>query len=114
LPSEPYSAARLTELRNQGRPAFVNLTAAWCVSCLYNERVALSSVAVARAFRDTNTAYVVGDWTSQNPEISSLLNTHGREGVPLYLYFPAGGGAPTILPQLLTESMIIETLGASK
>ena len=114
LPSEPYSTARLLELRNLGRPVFVNLTAAWCVSCLYNERVALSSLAVAKAFKDTNTAYVVGDWTSQNPEISSLLKTHGREGVPLYLYFPAGGGDPRILPQILTESMILETIGANR
>lgn len=114
LPFEPYTTQRLTELRNQGRAAFVNLTAAWCVSCLYNERVALSSTAVAKAFKDTNTAYIVGDWTRQNPEISALLKTHGREGVPLYLYFPAGGGAPKILPQILTESLILETIGASK
>lgn len=114
LPAEPYSAARLTDLRNQGRPVFVNLTAAWCVSCLYNERVALSSAAVANAFKATDTVYLVGDWTNQNPEISALLKTHGREGVPLYLYFPPGGTAPKVLPQLLTQTLIIETLGMTK
>ncbi len=114
LPAQPYSAARLTELRDQGRPVFVNLTAAWCVSCLYNERVALSTAAVAEAFKASDTIYLVGDWTNQNPEISALLKTHGREGVPLYLYFPPGGGEPKVLPQLLTETLIMETLGTTK
>jgi thiol:disulfide interchange protein/DsbC/DsbD-like thiol-disulfide interchange protein len=112
--SEPYSSARLAALRAEGKPVFVNLTAAWCVSCLYNERVALSTESVAQAFKATGTTYLVGDWTNQNPEISALLKTHGREGVPLYLYFPPGGGQPRILPQILTQSLMLETLGASR
>jgi thiol:disulfide interchange protein len=112
--SEPYSTARLATLRAEGKPVFVNLTAAWCVSCLYNERVALSTAIVAEAFKATGTTYLVGDWTNQNPEISALLKTHGREGVPLYLYFPPGGGEPKILPQILTQSLMLETLRASR
>ena len=112
--AEPFSAARLAALRTEGRPIFVNLTAAWCVSCLYNERVALSTPAVRDAFKATNTTYVVGDWTNKNAEISALLKQHARDGVPLYLYFPAGGAEPQILPQLLTESMILNTLRGNK
>lgn len=114
IPSEPYTATRLAALRAEGKAVFVNLTAAWCVSCLYNERVALSSATVRDAFAATSTAYIVGDWTNQNPEISALLKQYGREGVPLYLYFPPGGSEPKILPQLLTQSLILETLGMSK
>ncbi|MCE9523763.1 MAG: thioredoxin family protein [Alphaproteobacteria bacterium] len=114
IPSEPYTAVRLAELRAQGRPIFVNLTAAWCVSCLYNEQVALSSTLVADVFKSTGTAYLVGDWTNRNPEISALLKQYGREGVPLYLYFPAGGGEPQILPQLLNQGIMLETLGMTK
>jgi thiol:disulfide interchange protein DsbD len=112
--SEPYSTARLATLRAEGKPVFVNLTAAWCVSCLYNERVALSTAAVVEAFRASGTTYLVGDWTNQNPEISALLKAHGREGVPLYLYYPPGGGEPKVLPQLLTEALMLETLGTKK
>jgi thiol:disulfide interchange protein len=114
MPRVGYTAARLAELRGEGRAVFVNLTAAWCVSCIYNERVALASKAVGDAFKATNTAYVVGDWTNQNAEIGKLLKEHGREGVPLYLYYPAGGGEPQVLPQILTETLILETVGASK
>jgi thiol:disulfide interchange protein DsbD len=112
--SQPYTTSRLAELRAEGKPVFVNLTAAWCVSCLYNERVALSTANVVEAFKATGTTYLVGDWTNQNPEISALLREHGREGVPLYLYFPAGGGAPKILPQILTEALMLETLGTTR
>jgi thiol:disulfide interchange protein DsbD len=114
LPSEPYTAARLAELREAGKPVFVNLTAAWCVSCLYNERVALSSNLVAEAFKASGTIYLIGDWTNQNPEISALLKQHGREGVPLYLYYPPGGAEPKILPQILNETLMLEVLGISR
>jgi thiol:disulfide interchange protein DsbD len=112
--AQPYTAARLAELRAQGKPVFVNLTAAWCVSCLYNEKVALASPKVLTAFKSANITYLIGDWTNQNPEISSLLKQHARDGVPLYLYYPAGGREPEILPQLLTESLMLATLGANK
>lgn len=109
LGGEPYSEARLTELRGQNKPVLVNLTAAWCITCLYNERVALSSKTVADAFKATNTVYLVGDWTNRNAEIARLLRAHGREGVPLYLYFAPGGEAK-ILPQMLDEAIIVATL----
>ncbi|MFN9164012.1 MAG: protein-disulfide reductase DsbD family protein [Alphaproteobacteria bacterium] len=112
--SEPYTATRLEALRAEGKPVFVNLTAAWCVSCLYNERVALSTEAVRNAFNQTGTVYLVGDWTNRNAEISALLRQYGRDGVPLYLYFPAGGGDPIVLPQLLTESIVINAVRSEK
>ena len=112
--SEPYTATRLEALRAEGKPVFVNLTAAWCVSCLYNERVALSTEAVRKAFSETGTVYLVGDWTNRNAEISALLRQYGRDGVPLYLYFPAGGGDPIVLPQLLTESIVITAVRSEK
>ena len=109
LSGEPYSEARLAELRGQNKAVLVNLTAAWCITCLYNERVALSSTTVADAFKETKTVYLVGDWTNRNAEIARLLRAHGREGVPLYLYFPPGGEAK-ILPQILDEALIVGTL----
>jgi thiol:disulfide interchange protein DsbD len=111
-PSEPFSAARLAELRNQGRPVFVNMTAAWCISCLVNERLALSPQAVQRAFTQDHVAYLKGDWTRQDPAISSFLRDHGRDGVPLYVYY-APGRPPAILPQLLTEGTVLQQLAGS-
>lgn len=109
--AESFSAARLAELRMQNRPVFVNLTAAWCITCKVNERMALRSGRVAEAFAARGIAYLVGDWTNGNPEITALLKAHGRAGVPLYLlYAGSGDAAPTILPQLLTESIVLDRI----
>ena len=106
--SEMFSAARLAALRAEGRPVFVDMTAAWCVTCLVNERVAIRTDAVRQAFDAARVAYLKGDWTRKDPEITAFLRAHGRDGVPLYVYFPPGGAAPRVLPQLLTAGTILD------
>lgn len=104
----PYTAQRVAELRQSGRPVFVNLTAAWCISCKVNERVALSTEGFRDALKRYNIAYLKGDWTTKNDEIGRVLKSFGRAGVPLYLLYPADKTAmPTILPQLLTEAIVL-------
>ena len=110
LAYEPYTAERLLALESARRPVFVNLTASWCVTCLINERVALDSDAVRHAFAERGIVALKGDWTSQNPEITALLQQFGRSGVPLYLLY-SGKGEPVILPQILTASGVLDALG---
>ncbi|MEZ5960501.1 MAG: protein-disulfide reductase DsbD family protein [Hyphomonadaceae bacterium] len=109
LVSEPWSEARVMELQNDGRAIFVNFTAAWCVTCKVNE-VAAFTPRLAGAFEATDTAYLVGDWTNRDEAIAAALAEHGRAGVPLYLYYPADGGEPRVLPQVLTESLVLQTI----
>ena len=113
LAFEPYSPERLAELRAEGRPVFVNYTAAWCISCQVNDRVALSTRAVAAAMRNNNVAYLKADWTKRDPVIAAELARYGRAGVPLYLVYGAGGGEPAILPAILTEGMVVRALDAA-
>jgi len=108
---EPYSEARLAELRAAGRPVFVNFTAAWCISCLVNERVALSRPEVVAALEGQNVAYLKGDWTNRNTEIAEALHKLGRDGVPLYVLYSPTGEAK-ILPQVLTPGLVVEALNA--
>jgi DsbC/DsbD-like thiol-disulfide interchange protein/cytochrome c biogenesis protein CcdA len=110
--SEPFSPARLAALREAGRPVFVNMTAAWCVSCLVNERIALAPHAVQAALAQHHVAYLKGDWTRQDPVITTFLRDHGRDGVPLYLFY-APGQAPAVLPQILTESAMLDRINHS-
>lgn len=110
LAYEPFTAARLSALEAAGKPVFVNLTASWCVTCLINERVALDSDAVRNAFAARGIVPLKGDWTSQNPEITALLQQFGRSGVPLYLLY-GGKGEPVILPQILTAASVLDALG---
>ena len=107
--AEPYSAVRLDQLRAGGKLVFVNMTASWCLSCLVNEHLTLSKPAVRDAFDQFHVVYMKGDWTNQNPSISAFLHELGQDGVPLYVLF-AAGHAPKVLPQLLSESIVLNAL----
>ena len=32
----------------------------------------------------------------------------GRDGVPLYVFYPASGAPPVVLPQILTEQRLLD------
>jgi DsbC/DsbD-like thiol-disulfide interchange protein len=98
------------ELR-AGRPVFVDFTADWCLTCKYNERTVLSRKAVQRAFASTGTRLLVADWTRPDARIAAELTARRRAGVPMYLLFsPHRPEAPEVLPELLTESRVVEAV----
>ncbi len=109
--AEPFSVSRLAALRAENRPVFVDMTAAWCVTCLVNERLALAPEAVRRAFAERGVVYLKGDWTRQDAGITAFLRQQGRDGVPLYVFFPADGGTPSVLPQILTQGIVLRAIG---
>ena len=107
---ERFTADRLSRLEAAHQPVFVNLTAAWCLTCLFNERTALDSEAVRRAFAERHIVALKGDWTRRDPAIAAFLQQFGRSGVPLYLLYDKEG-TPTVLPQILTEASILAAVG---
>jgi thiol:disulfide interchange protein DsbD len=109
----PYSAERLAALRAAGRPVFVNMTAAWCITCLANERAVLATRAVEDALARLGVTRLKGDWTQRDAAITAYLAQFGRNGVPLYVVYPADGGAPVVLPQILTAGAVLDALAAS-
>jgi thiol:disulfide interchange protein DsbD len=109
LAYEPFAPARLDAAIAAHRPVFVNLTAAWCLTCLVNEAATLDRAAVRQAFAAHGVVALKGDWTRQDPEITALLQKYGRSGVPLYLLYDASGTA-TVLPQILTEAGVLAAL----
>jgi len=109
---ERFSRARMTEAAAAGKPVFVDFTAAWCITCLVNERVALETPGTRRAFEQAGVVKLKGDWTNRDPEITATLKEAGRAGVPLYLFWPPGAERPKILPQVLTEATIASELSS--
>lgn len=110
IPYEAYSSEKLAEVRATGKPVFVNFTAAWCVTCQVNEKVAFSTKTAADAFAKSGAVYLKADWTRRDAAIAEELARHGRAGVPLYLVYPANGGEPAVLPQLLTGDIVAKAL----
>jgi len=113
--AQAYTPSTLAALREQGKPVFVNLTAAWCITCLVNERVALDRPVFRDLLKAENITYLKGDWTNQDPQVSALLKEHGRSGVPLYLFYPAGAGSKAvILPQILTHDIVRSAMQSAR
>jgi thiol:disulfide interchange protein DsbD len=107
---ESFSDARLTQLQQADKPVFIDMSAAWCITCMLNERVALGSETVT-AMQQQGITLLKGDWTNQDPEITRLLAAFGRNGVPLYVYYPGGNRQPVVLPQILTPATVLKAIG---
>jgi thiol:disulfide interchange protein DsbD len=107
----PFSQKALDDLLGAGEPVFVDFTADWCISCKFNERTAIDVPAVREAFSKGGIVPMKADWTNANPEITAALKKFGRVGVPFYVVYPRGGSdRPLILPEILTESIVLEAL----
>ncbi|HVG51736.1 MAG TPA: protein-disulfide reductase DsbD domain-containing protein [Xanthobacteraceae bacterium] len=107
--AQTWTPERVAALQAEGRPVFVNFTAAWCITCLANERVALSRSDVKSAFTALGVTYLKADWTRRDAVIAQKLAEYGRAGVPLYLFYPATKGAQAeVLPQLLTANIVVK------
>ncbi len=113
---QSYTPERYAALQADNGAIFVNMTAAWCITCKINERVALDTKEVKDLFASSNIRYLKGDWTNQSADITDYLARYGRNGVPLYVYYgardPVSGTRPepVVLPQLLTPAIIAKTL----
>jgi len=108
---QAFSPEAVTDALQQGRPVFVDFTAAWCLTCQVNERLVLSTESVMEAFRTRDVVLLKADWTRQDPVITAALEALGRSGVPVYaLYAGAPGAEPYILPAVLTEKIVLDAL----
>lgn len=105
-----FSPEKVESLRAEGRPVFVDFTAAWCLTCQVNERTVLSTDVVQEAFQERNVALVKADWTNRDPQITEALESHGRSGVPVYVLYPGDGSGPTLLPEVLTQDIVLNAL----
>lgn len=106
-----YDKDSFQQLRQSGQPLFVNVTADWCLTCLANEKLVFSQQDVMIEVADADLLLVKADWTKYNADITQLLSQYQRNGVPLYLMFPADPDAkPEILPQLLTPEIFTDAL----
>lgn len=106
LAARPFSEDALAQARKSGKPVFAYFTADWCLSCKVNEAASIDRETTKAAFEKAGVVVLVGDWTRRDPAITRFLTAQGAAGVPLYLWYPAGGGDPRQLPQVLTPELL--------
>ncbi|MDO6408789.1 protein-disulfide reductase DsbD family protein [Pantoea phytobeneficialis] len=110
LTKEKWTPQTLAEQRGHGKAIFVDFTASWCITCQVNEKTSLSTQAVKEALAKTGTVYMVADSTKFNPDVDDALGEFGQGGLPMYLVYPANGGPPKVLPQVLTPGIVVDAL----
>jgi thiol:disulfide interchange protein DsbD len=109
-----FSQKRLQEFREKREPVFVNVTAKWCLTCQANHLI-LESEKVQRAFEKYAVHRMVADWTDGDEEITQYIRSLGRNGVPVYAFYGKDPDVPPIiLPELLTQDIVINTLKSSE
>ncbi|MEO8440319.1 MAG: protein-disulfide reductase DsbD domain-containing protein [Spartobacteria bacterium] len=107
----PFSPERLQAELAQGHSVFIDFTAAWCITCKFNEASVLETPAVKSAFERHGVVKMKADWTNADPVITKTLKQFGRVGVPLYVLYPAKSpNQPVILPELLTQGIVLDHL----
>jgi thiol:disulfide interchange protein DsbD len=106
-----FNPGRLQSELDQGHTVFLDFTAAWCITCKFNEASVLESAAVKQAFQRYGVVKMKADWTNADPAVTKMLKQFGRVGVPLYVLYPAGApNQPIVLPELLTQAVVLNHL----
>ena len=100
------------DLQSNEQAYLINFTAAWCITCQANDKVALSRPGVKKFLSDNSIEYIVADWTNRNQEILDVLSKYGRSGVPLYVYWKPGMSQSKVLPAILTEQIVIDRISS--
>jgi thiol:disulfide interchange protein DsbD len=110
---QAFTAERLQAELDQGHSVFVDFTAAWCLTCKFNEGNVLESPDVREAFQRHGVVKLKADWTNGDSAITKLLQQFGRPGVPLYVLYPGKNEGPIVFPEVLTKGMVLEKLQAA-
>jgi thiol:disulfide interchange protein DsbD len=107
---QPFTPQLLDVELKQGHPIFIDFTAAWCLTCKFNEANVLEASAVRDSFQRHGITKIKADWTNADPAITKILKQFGRPGVPMYVLYPGNHAQPILFPELLTQKGILEKL----
>ncbi|MFA5262746.1 MAG: protein-disulfide reductase DsbD domain-containing protein [Opitutaceae bacterium] len=107
---EPWSPARVQQLRGEGRVIYVDFTARWCATCQANKKLVFGSEKVRELFHRKNVAALRGDWTNSNPAITAELARWNRSAVPFNLIYLPDKSLPVLLPEILTADFVLRSL----
>jgi thiol:disulfide interchange protein DsbD len=111
---QPWTAERVAEATRKGQPVFIDFTADWCLNCKYNEKFVINTEPVRTVLKQKNVLTLKADWTNGDAAITAILRKYGRAGVPVYLLYPGSNAEPVLLPEILTQAVVLGELDKLK
>jgi thiol:disulfide interchange protein len=108
--ADSWSLSTESDLQANNQAYLINFTAAWCITCQTNEKVALARTTVQDYLAEQNIKYIKADWTNRNEDIAIGLAKYERSGIPLYIFWKPGMQNSKILPAVLTEDILIRSM----
>ena len=108
--ADSWSLSTESDLQANNQAYLINFTAAWCITCQTNEKVALARTTVQDYLAEQNIKYIKADWTNRNEDIAMGLAKYERSGIPLYIFWKPGMQNSKILPAVLTEDILIRSM----
>jgi suppressor for copper-sensitivity B len=106
----PFEAGEIQRLVGQGKTVFVDVTAAWCLTCKVNEAAVLDRQPVARRLFGSDVVAMRGDWTRPDPALTRYLESFGRYGIPFNAVYGPSRPQGELLPELLTSGAVEKAL----
>ena len=108
---QAWTPGRVEQLLAEGKPVFVDFTAAWCVTCQYNKKTTLANAELLANFDAKKVNMLRADWTRRDPAITAALAKLGRNGVPVYVFY-AQGKAPVVLSEVISVDDVNKVLSS--
>ena len=109
-PWRRFDPNAIPQLVGEGKTVFVDVTAAWCLTCKVNEAAVLDRDPVASRLFGADVVAMRGDWTRPDPALTRYLQDFGRYGIPFNAVYGPGRPHGELLPELLTSGAVERAL----
>lgn len=111
---QPFDRSVIDRHVRDGQVVFVDVTADWCITCLYNKAAALDREAVVEALARDDTIAMRADWTRPDETIAAFVKSQGRYGIPLNVAFGPSRREGVLLPEILTVEIVLDAIDEAR
>lgn len=108
---EKWKPGIVEHYRAQGKQVWVDYTAQWCATCLWNKKTLLSSEEILQSIESNNLVLIKADLTNNDQTIAKDLSRVNRVQIPVNLFYPADEKEPAILlEELISVKKALEAI----
>ena len=107
---QAWSPELVKQLRDAGKPVYIDFTARWCATCQVNKRV-YHNETLQKLIKDKGVQLLKADWTNYDDRITAVLrDEYHKAAVPVNVFYAPGATEAVILPELLSVDNVSAVL----